>query len=118
MTNEEAEQLIAEINKHTKEFELGEDDKQGVRYIPIYGIEQIIKRFANKPPECGLDVSIWGEESVLANMNMKLVGNRVDITIRNTCTTHSNFISFEKEDLMRLRDNCNKILEYLNDTEV
>lgn len=108
MTQEEAQQLIAEINKQYCKKNFYNPDM-------LEWVEKIIIHFANKIPECGLDVPVVVDGEVLANMNLKLNdAKRVDIKIRNTCDRYG-FISFDKKQLIVLRDNCNKILEYLGD---
>ena len=103
MTNEEAEQLIAELKA---------GDKDVGCVLDFDNIEKIIKRFANKPlPSLNVSFSMsctnggimrvyTDQDGVVVNVNYKPYDVRCNFTM-------DGFKQFTK--------GCNEILEYLND---
>lgn len=107
MNKTEAEELIAEINKTT--VAIYKYDGITKQAIYINEIEKIIKRFANKPPEDGY--KIYHNGSWYTTIRIKNE-EYVELFISYSERTGSSYL-YNKKSLTELRDNCTKMLEYL-----
>ncbi len=100
MTQKEAQQLIAEINKwHTCNCTY-ECDGCGIKYKEV---AKIITRFANNPP--------YGSKCFSGDISLSRNFNKTFNLMFETGFAPD----FSKEQLIALRDNITKMLEWLNE---
>lgn len=106
MNNKEAEELIAEIKGCGKTNYKDTEGNASPWYLNADEVEKIIRHFANKPPY-KMD-SLYG--------CAELYRHNLDDEFHLQNITNDGFvltISFNKLQLIELRDNCTKMLEYL-----
>lgn len=121
MTNEEAETLIAEIVEsaaHTHQHDTCDGTAFWPRVVWIESVEKIIKRFANKPSEDAYKLVLPTGVVICLNpenpdnddlLMLSIYGLRFKIA---TATDRID-IGISIYDLAKLRDNCNKMIDYL-----
>ncbi len=115
MTNEEAQELIAELKKEiqkdvVKAKIIGEECYAISSHYAYVAVEKIINRFANKPPEDGY-VSTWSCKNERGNLFLKgSLGYDYILLFKES----GYLFSVNKHELKELRDNINKMLEYLD----
>lgn len=106
MTNEEAEQLIAELK-----FKICDPDKfcanDDAIEFSMTNIEKIIKRFANKPPY----IVNLGNEHHFVELNINEHHGYPEVIIKTGAAEHEVLLNINQ--LKQLRNNCTKMLEYL-----
>lgn len=108
MTEGEAEQLIAEINEYHKKV----CDYHCDACRPDYAqIQKIIKRFAKKPPEKGY--TFYHNGSWHTTLCIHKEDPEYICLVIGYCERPDETYLYKKIELKQLRDNINKMLEYL-----
>ena len=115
MTNEEAQELIAEIKDKASTYGGNFVDPVDAWLWRYKDLVQIITRFANKPPEAGYLSTVrllsthdeWFDTEIVLNQSKNLKAGNFYLE------SHGEEMYFTTEQLKQLRDNCTKMLEWL-----
>jgi len=111
MTNDEAEELIAEI-KNSKDLNMlpvNPDGRPESRdFFNIQLLEKIINRFANKPPYTSCNI-VGNDSTTIIKYN----DFYRSIVIKQNKNSGVHETIYDKAGLIALRDNCTKMLDYL-----
>lgn len=117
LTNEEAEQLIAEIKKlYMHEWSPVQCESKLTTELTCLKVEKIIKSFGNKPPK-NSGISYWNGldtgRIILTNNHNNVVAMDFEDIEGHRIGMHSVRYNFNIEQLKQLHDNITLMLEHL-----